>query len=112
MRAQFVAVFKAHQACKHALAKFSLILPAVTCLCCLLGIFNSNDVYMYLSMYVCMYVCICLIDFLEIKKNNFRFTKESQNYTEFLYTTPLVFSNVYLLHKHRIVMKTKKLILV
>ena len=66
----------------------------------------------YVSKYVCMYVCICLIDFLEIKKNNFRFTKESQNYTEFLYTTPLVFSNVYLLHKHRIVMKTKKLILV
>ena len=108
MRAQFVAVFKAHQACKYALAKFSLILPAVTCLCCLLGIFSSNDVCMYLSMYI----CICLIDFLEIKKNYFRFTKESQNYTEFLYTTSLVFSNVYLLRKHRIFMKTKKLILV
>ena len=59
-----------------------------------------------------MYVCICLIDFLEIKKNNFRFTEELQNYTEFLYTTPLVFSNVYLLHNHRIFMKTKKLILI
>ena len=51
MRTQFVAVFNANM-----LAKFSLTLSAVTCLCSLLGIFNSNDVYMYLSMYVCMYL--------------------------------------------------------
>lgn len=50
------------------LAKFALTLPAVTKhASALLGTFNSNDVYMYLSMYV----CICLMDFLEFFKKQF-----------------------------------------